>query len=500
MLTITQVNYIREMYYEKGFSVSEIEKRTTHSRNTINKYIAMEDFNDNRYKRQKECKSDLVRPFVRQILLEDKHKRKKQRHTAKRIYERALEEIPSLCQIKERRMRDIVSEERKQIYTEKECFLDLQHPGGEAQVDFGEIDIYEDGKLVKAHEFVMTFPASNAGFCQITRSETMEAVCESLEKIFEHIGKVPSRIWFDQMAAAALRQKDDHGNAIANPKFQKFALHHGFEINFCNPNSGNEKGSVENKVGYFRNNLFIPEPTLHNINEFNKDLLKRCDKDNKREHYKYKPETIESLFVQEKELMHAKNPTAYDCARETKHHVYKNGHIKVDGSEYSVSPSKVNEKVIVKYYANELVICDLDYLEITRHKRSFEKGTKFTHWIDFITLVSKRPKALKYSGIYKLLPDVWQSYMAALNKDDLRDALSFLKFCLLESDFDFAAKVVEENIKQHVYSPDALWTTYHRMNEDQSVYLHKTSEMLPELPRYKLQLDDYDMLLGGAFS
>ncbi len=455
MLTITQINYIRGMYYDKGLSVSEIEKRTTHSRNTINKYIAMEDFSDTRYKRQKDCKSDLVRPFVRQILLEDKHKRKKQRHTAKRIYERALEEIPDLCQIKERRMRDIVSEERKQIYTEKECFLDLQHPGGEAQVDFGEIDICEDDKLVKAHEFVMTFPASNAGFCQITRSETMEAVCESLAKIFEHIGKVPSCIWFDQMAAAALRQKDDHGNAIANPRFQKFALHQGFEINFCNPNSGNEKGSVENKVGYFRNNLFIPEPTLHNIDEFNEDLLKRCDKDNKREHYKYKPETIEALFMQEKDLMHARNPTAYDCPRETKHHVYKNGHIKVDGSEYSVSPSKVNEKVIVKYYANELVICDSDYLEITRHKCSFEKGTKFTHWIDFITLVSKRPKALKYSGIYKLLPDVWQSYTSTLNKDDLRDALSFLKFCLLESDFDFAAKVVEENIKQHVYSPDA---------------------------------------------
>ncbi len=118
-------------------------------------------------------------------------------------------------------MRTIVAEERSQLYSDKECFLDLEHPGGEAQVDFGEIDIYEDGKLVKAHEFVMTFPASNAGFCQITRSETMEAVCESLEKIFEHIGKVPSRIWFDQMAAAALRQRMTKVSAVANPRFQK---------------------------------------------------------------------------------------------------------------------------------------------------------------------------------------------------------------------------------------------------------------------------------------
>ncbi|WZL80718.1 hypothetical protein QBE53_13020 [Vallitaleaceae bacterium 9-2] len=118
------------------------------------------------------------------------------------------------------------------IYTEKECFLDLNHPGGEAQVDFGEIDVYKDGKLIKAHEFVMTLPASNAGFCQVTFSETMGAVCQSMEKIFEHIGKVPKRIWFDQMAAACLRQKDVNGNVIPNPRFHAFAVHHGFDIVF----------------------------------------------------------------------------------------------------------------------------------------------------------------------------------------------------------------------------------------------------------------------------
>lgn len=500
MLTITQINYIRKMYFDKGFSVSEIEKRTTHSRNTILKYIEQEDFNDKRHRRNENRKSDLVRPFVRQILLEDKNKRKKQRHTAKRIYERALEEIPELCQIKERQMRTIVAEERKEIYAETECFLDLEHPGGEAQVDFGEIDIYEDGKLVKAHEFVMTFPSSNAGFCQITKSETMEAVCDSLEKIFKHIGKIPKKIWFDQMAAAALRQKDEHGIVMANLRFQKFAMHYGFEINFCNANSGNEKGSVENKVGYFRNNLFIPEPKVHDLESFNQELLKRCDNDNKREHYKNKPETIQMLFDREKERMHAVNARAYDHARETRNHVHKNGHIKVDTNEYSVSPSKVGEKVIVKYYANELIIYDSDYREITRHKRSFEKGKKFTHWIDFITLVAKRPKALKYTGFYGLLPDIWQMYLAALDKEALSEALTFLKFCLLEKSFDFASKVLEENMNEKVNDPSALWTTYYRLNENQALYLKGTTDTLPRLPEYTLQLDDYDMLLGGVLS
>ena len=498
MLTITQINYIREMYFDKGLSVSEIERRTTHSRNTIEKYIGLDDFNEIRSKQEKEKKSDLIRPFVKQILLDDKNKRKKHRHTAKRIYDRALKEFPELCQIKERMMRIIVAEERRKIYADKECFLDLQHPGGEAQVDFGEIYIYEDGTLNKAHEFVMTFPASNAGYCQITRSETLEAVCDSMEKIFEHIGKTPSCIWFDQMAAAALRQKDETGMVMANPRFQKFALHHGFKINFCNPHSGNEKGAVENKVGYYRNNLFIPEPKVHKLEEFNQDLLIRCDEDNQREHFRHKPRSIQELFENEKELMHHTNPIKYDYAKESINRVYKNGHIRVDGNEYSVSPALVNEKIIVKYYANELVIYDLDYYEITRHKRSFDKGKKFTHWIDFITLVSKRPKALKYTGFYELLPDVWQRYTAALDKDDLQEALSFLKFCLIKNDFDFAVRVVEENIKQNMTSPKALWTTYHRLSEDQTLYMGSTCDAVPSLPGYVLTLEDYDLLLGGA--
>ncbi|WZL81846.1 IS21 family transposase [Vallitaleaceae bacterium 9-2] len=450
MLTITQIDYIRKLYFDKGLSVEEIHKRTNHARNTITKHLEMEDFNPPKYARTKERKSDLIRPFVRQILLEDKNKRKKQRHTAKRIYDRAIQEVPDLCLVTERTMRYIVAEEKANIYTEKECFLDLNHPGGEAQVDFGEIDVYKDGKLIKAHEFVMTFPASNAGFCQVTFSETMEAVCQSMEKIFEHIGKVPKRIWFDQMAAACLRQKDVNGNVIPNPRFHAFAVHHGFDIVFCNPYSGNEKGSVENKVGYFRNNLFIPEPVINDINDYNQHLLKRCDKDNQRYHYKIHASTLASLLIQEKKLMHDTNLTPFDYSKEVKYRVYKNGHIKVDSNEYSVSPQHVGEHVIVKFYANELVIYDLHYREITKHVRSFEKDKKYTHWIDFINTIAKRLRALKYSGFYKLLPQHWQTYVATLDKDNLREALYFLKYCLIEKDMAFANEVVKENMKQHV--------------------------------------------------
>lgn len=496
MLTITQVDYIRKMYFNKGLKVSEIVDRTGHARGTVEKYIEMDDLNKTEYTRTKERKSDAIRPFVRKILLNDKHKKKKKRHTAKKIFERALDEVPKLCLIGERRMRDIVMEERKAIYETEECFLDLNHPGGEAQVDFGEIDIIEDGEVVQANEFVMTFPASNAGFCQITRSETMEAVCQSLENIFEHIGKVPDRIWFDQMAAASLRQKDVDGNPKVNERFQRFALHHGFEVVFCNPNSGHEKGSVENKVGYFRNNFFIPEISFKDIEAYNKQLLITCDKDNQRSHYKDKSRTIASIFSNELDKMADVNPIPYDYTKLKKHHVRKNGHAMVDGNEYSVSPKYTGQKVWVRYMANTLVFEDETHSEITRHERCFHKeGKKFTHWVDFLNLIAKRPRALKYSGFFSILPEDWQEYTASLGKEDLQKALHFLKHCLLNKDFHFASRVLYENRQNNVPEPDALWTTYYRLDEDSTLYKAVKDHPYPQMPSYHVALDDYDALM-----
>ncbi|WZL80719.1 hypothetical protein QBE53_13025 [Vallitaleaceae bacterium 9-2] len=161
-------------------------------------------------------------------------------------------------------------------------------------------------------------------------------------------------------------------------------------LSFCNPYSGNEKGSVENKVGYFRNNLFIPEPVINDINDYNQHFLKRCDKNNQRYHYKIHASTLASLLIQEKKLMHDTNLTPFDYSKEVKYRLYKNGHIKVDSNEYSVSPQH------------------------------------------------------------------WQTYVATLDKDNLREALYFLKHCLIEKDMAFANEVVKENMKQHVMEPEAV--------------------------------------------
>jgi transposase len=115
----------------------------------------------------------------------------------------------------------------------------------------------------KFHELILSFPKSNAGFAVATRSETREALLEGLVTIFNFIGYVPSAIWFDQMSSAALRTRDEKGLVKVADFIMRFSTHYGFSVKFCNPDSGNEKGNVENKVGTIRRNLFVPEPTDH---------------------------------------------------------------------------------------------------------------------------------------------------------------------------------------------------------------------------------------------
>jgi transposase len=55
--------------------------------------------------------------------------------------------------------------------------------------------------------------------------------------------------------------------------------HYNFQSNFCNPESGHEKGSVENYVGTSRRNLFVPVPRTDDLEEYNKELLEECSKE-----------------------------------------------------------------------------------------------------------------------------------------------------------------------------------------------------------------------------
>jgi hypothetical protein len=68
VLTITQVNYIRELYFLEGKTYSDISRMTGRNYRTIKKYVEMEDFNEENHKAKRPNKSDALRPIINKWL------------------------------------------------------------------------------------------------------------------------------------------------------------------------------------------------------------------------------------------------------------------------------------------------------------------------------------------------------------------------------------------------------------------------------------------------
>ena len=96
--------------------------------------------------------------------------------------------------------------------------------------------------------------------------------------------------------------------------FRRFKAHYGFELTFCNPNAGHEKGNVENKVGYERRNDFVPVPFIDNLQDFNEMLLQEAHKDFNRKHYK-KERFIHELLEEDKSALLAMPRHRFDACR-----------------------------------------------------------------------------------------------------------------------------------------------------------------------------------------
>ena len=189
MLTMSQINHIKDLS-NCGYRISEISKKTGADPKTIRKYLAQDDFSPQPpVIQEKPSKLDPFKPIIQEWLDEDKKHWRKQHHTAQRVYERLVEEhgYTGSYSIVQRYMKKCRS-----IQTEK-ANLELIWDPGPAQVDFGEADFYEAGKLCRKKYLTVSFPYSNDGYSQVFGGETAECVCQGLQDIFEFIGGVAMR-------------------------------------------------------------------------------------------------------------------------------------------------------------------------------------------------------------------------------------------------------------------------------------------------------------------
>jgi transposase len=192
---------IRFRFFMNGENVTQIANSVQLDRRTVQKYIDWSDFNEPKpASEQRFCpKLEPYKSIIDKWLQEDKQAPRKQRHTAKRVFNRLKNKIKGFsCSYIT--VATYYAAKHKEFFKELNSgLLPLEHKPGEVQVDFGAANFYENGRCVSGKYLEVSFPYSNNCSMQLFHGENMECLLEGLDAIFRHIGAVPHEAWFDNM-------------------------------------------------------------------------------------------------------------------------------------------------------------------------------------------------------------------------------------------------------------------------------------------------------------
>ena len=408
------------------------------------------------YRRQQAVKRPKLGPWlgvIDAILEEDKRQPAKQRHTAKRIFERLKAEhgfsggytiVKDYVHTAELRSR--------------EMFVPLTHAPGEAQADFGEALVVVDGVEQKAHFLAMDLPHSDDGFVVAFPAETTEAFLEGHVRAFAYFDGVPRRILYDntKIAVAKILGGQERQKTRA---FSELQSHYLFADKFGRPAKGNDKGKVEGLVGYARRNFMVPIPRVSSWDELNKHLEAQCRARRERR-LRGHTETIGERFKRDREAFLPLPASPYEACEKVATRVSSLALVRYRGNDYSAPTSYGHRDVLVKGYVHEVVIaCGSEV--IARHPRSYERAAVIFDPLHYLALLEQKTRALDQAAplVGWQLPECFATLRrlleARLRKHGSREYVQVLR--LMET-FSIAevTRAIEDALRLGTISFDAV--------------------------------------------
>jgi transposase len=348
----------------EGLSQRETARRFGIDPKTVRKMLAFSV--PPGYRRTKPPARPKLDPFtsiIDRMLEADRSAPPKQRHTAKRIYERLRAEHGfkgSYTTVK-----DYVRERRARG---QEMFVPLLHPPGHAQVDFGEAVAVIGGVRQAIHIFCLDLPHSDAGFVKAYPAERTEAFLDGHVAAFSFLGGVPRSILYDNTKLAVTRILGD-GRRERTRSFAELQSHYLFLDRFGRPGKGNDKGKVEGLVGYARRNFLVPLPEVPSFAALNAHLEQRCLArlgDRLRGH----TQSIGERLERDLEALQFLPASPYDACDRRPARVSLLSLVRYDRNDYSVPAAYGHRPVLVRGSVEEVVIaCGAEI--IARHPRSY---------------------------------------------------------------------------------------------------------------------------------
>jgi transposase len=341
-------------------------------------------------------------PVIDAVLEADRAGPVKQRHTAKRIFERLRDEhgygggytvVKDYVRIARARGR--------------ETFVPLSHPPGHAQVDFGEAVGVIGGVRQKVHFFCMDLPQSDAPFVKAYPAETTEAFLDGHVSAFAFFGGVPLSVLYDNTRIAVAKICGD-GKRERTRAFTELVSHYLFRDRFGRPGKGNDKGKVEGLVKYARSNFMTPIPVAASFDDLNAMLAERC-RQRQAERAGRDVATIGERLGADLEAFRELPAVALEPCEKRSARVSSTGLVRYRGNDYSVPTAYGFQDVMVKGFVDRVVIL-FGEEEIARHERCYGSGTFIFNPLHYLALLETKPNALDQAAPLKGwdLPEAFQ--------------------------------------------------------------------------------------------
>lgn len=244
-------------------------------------------------------------------------------------------------------------------------------------------------------------------------------------RAFEWFGGVSENLVYDNLTTAVRKVLSGHDRELQE-RFITLRSHYLFQSVFCNTGSGNEKGSVENLVGYVRRNALTPVPSVDSIGELNNDvLLPWCEKEQQR---------LQDNWLVEKASLRGIPEGIYKPCIGVILPVNKLSLVTYERNRYSIPTRYISLNVRMDAYTNRLEMWYQDQL-IARHQRRYGRNhTSFQleHYLDALAL---KPYAVNNAVVVRELPEPYQRARKFLCGSSQSGYREFVRILLLHKEF-----------------------------------------------------------------
>lgn len=334
------------------------------------------------------------------MLIQDTTAPRKQRHTARRILARLIQEHGAK-ELSYSTVRDYVRLRRAQIDVEAgrrvEVFIPQEHaPGAEAEVDFGEVWVVLNGVKTKCHMFVFRLSHSGKAVHRIYPTQAQEAFLEGHIEAFQVLGGIPTKhIRYDNLTSAVTAVVFGQGRQRQeNDRWVLFRSHYGFDPFYCQPgiSGAHEKGGVEGEVGWFRRNRLSPMPVAESLDELN-DRIRGWEAQDDARRINDRIRTIGQDLTAEQPFLAPLPAESFDPGLVLNPRVDRSSMVTVRMVKYSVPARFIGRKVRVSLRASEVVMFD-GRSGVARHQRIVAKGGQSVQLDHYLEVLKTKPGAL----------------------------------------------------------------------------------------------------------